>query len=146
MTDEKTPHNEEPDDEANGFGRYRPEHQPFGEDELYAVILALVRQGCENGTAGQLDSWAISAYERGIEALAEAGFVEIEREGRIFAKLLPKAEKFEAWMELHDRRKRVREAKHRLATASDVTPKGLASLYNITIAELMGEELPESEG
>jgi len=53
---------EEQPDETNEFGRYTPAHEPLGEDELYAVILALVQQDCGTKDADKLDSWAISAY------------------------------------------------------------------------------------
>jgi hypothetical protein len=47
--------------------RYTPEPEPDAEDELYAVILALVEQGCGTKDHDKLDSWATSAYERAIE-------------------------------------------------------------------------------
>jgi hypothetical protein len=58
-----------------------------------------------------LDSWAISAFERGIEVLDAAGFVAIDpAAGRMVAKLLPKARTFEAWMKMHDQGKRLAAA------------------------------------
>jgi len=133
---------EEPEDQSNDFGRYRPENPPTGEDKLWALVLALVEQSCWV-QGDKLDSWAISAYEHAIEALAEAGFVELDAGGRIGATILPKAREFEAWMESHARRARVDEARHALATVPGATPKGLASLYGITLAELTGGE-PEA--
>jgi hypothetical protein len=136
---------EEPD-ETNEFGRYTPECQPTGEDELYAVILALVEQSCSTGSGGDLDSWALSAFERAIEALAGVGFVQIETTGgRLFARLLPKARKFEAWMEIHDRRKRIAEARHMLATVPGLTPEVPARVYRVTVDELI-DEAAESRG
>jgi len=70
------PMRDEEPDETNDFGRYTPEHEPDAEDELYAVILALVEQGCGTKDHDKLDSGAISAYERAIETLVGAGFVE----------------------------------------------------------------------
>jgi hypothetical protein len=129
----------EPDDESNDFGRYKPENEPSGEDELLAVIFALVEQSC-GVKDDKLDSWAISAYERAIEMLAEVGFVELDGDGRIGATILPKARKFEAWMETHDRRKRVGRARHELATVPGLTPETTARRHDITIAELTGEK------
>ncbi len=131
--------NVEPDDESNDFGRYKPENQPTGEDELWAIVFALVEQSCR-GIDDKLDSWAISAYERAIEMLAQAGFVEIETCGRIGATILPKARKLEAWIEIHDRRRRVAAARHELATVQGLSPEGLSRLHNITLAELTSEE------
>ncbi len=128
-------------DETNDFGRYAPEHVPSREDELYAIILALVQQDCSTKDHNILDSWATSAYERAIEALDVEGFVEIDPTGgRIFAALLPKAHKFVEWMEIHDRRKRILEAREKLATVPGLTMQGLARLYNITEAELMASD------
>lgn len=129
--------NEEPD-ETKGDGRFSPECGPTGEDELWAIILALVEQSCGVGD-DELDSWATSAYERAIEALDHAGFVKINGKGRIGATILPKARKFEEWIEFHDRPRRIREARHMLATVPGLTPEGQARLYNITVAELMAE-------
>jgi hypothetical protein len=102
---------------------------------LYALILRLVIQSC---TDHRCDSWAISAYEDAIIEPEGAGFVENDHElGRIGAKLLPKAYKFLEWIEFHDRRDRIRKARHELATVPGVTPKMLASYYNITVDEIM---------
>jgi hypothetical protein len=73
------------DDETTDYGRFTPEHEPLGEDELYATILALVRQDCGSANSDTFDSWAISAYERAILELADAGYVEIDGGGRITA-------------------------------------------------------------
>ncbi len=130
---------EEPD-ATNDFGRYTPECQPTAEDELYTVILDLVRQSCGTGRGEELDSFAISAFERSIEVLDEAGFVAIDPgAGRIVATLLPKARKFDAWMEIHDRRKRIAEARHGLATVPGLTPEVQARVYRVTVAELIDE-------
>ncbi len=95
-------------DETNDCGRYGPGYGPTGEDELYAVILALVERSCAVGSGDDLDSWATNTFERGIEVLNEAGFVAIDpADGRIVAKLLPKARKFKAWMKMHDHDKRL---------------------------------------
>jgi len=95
-------------DETNDFGRYGPGCRPTGGGALYAVILALVERPCAVGSGDDLDSWAISAFERGIEVLDEAGFVAIDpAAGRTVGKLLPKARKFKAWMKIHDRGKRL---------------------------------------
>ena len=138
------PMRDEEPDETNDFGRYTPEHEPDAEDELYAVILALVEQGCGTKDHDKLDSGAISAYERAIETLVGAGFVEIDGEGRIGAMVLPKARKFEAWMEAYDRRKRIWEARHKLGTVPGLMPEDLAMLYDITVAELVAEMPPKS--
>jgi hypothetical protein len=93
------------EDETTDFGRFTSEHEPNGEDELYAIIFDLVELDCLT-ESGDLDSWGIGSYERGIEALQEAGFVEIDRtRGRIYAKILPTLHKFKEWMEFHARRK-----------------------------------------
>jgi hypothetical protein len=126
---------EEPD-ETNGFGRYHPDHEPDAEEELYAVIFALVRQGCATQDPDKLDSWAISAYERAIETLAEAGLVAIDTEGRIGATVLPAGRNFEAWMDHHERCKRIREAKRRVDDDPDMTVARAARLYDITVEEL----------
>ncbi|MBV9491765.1 MAG: DUF2442 domain-containing protein [Verrucomicrobia bacterium] len=134
----------EPPDETNEWGRYSPACKPTPEDEFWAIVLALVQQSCGIKGGDELDSWALSAYERAIIALDEAGFVEIDPEcGRISAKVLPKARKFEAWMEFHDRPNRIREARHTLANVPGMKPEALARSYNITFAELMGGELAE---
>lgn len=130
---------EEPD-ETNCFGRYHPDHQPDGEDELYAVIFDLVRQSCGTNERDKLDSWAISAYERALEKLAEVGLVAIDGEGRIGATVLPAGRNFEAWMDFHERRKRVREARRHMAKSPDMTPARIAHFYDITEMELMAEE------
>jgi hypothetical protein len=52
------PMRDEEPDETNDFGRYTPEHEPDAEDELYAVILALVEQGCGTKDHDKLDSGA----------------------------------------------------------------------------------------
>jgi hypothetical protein len=75
--------------------------------------------------------------------LEEAGFVKIDQQGRIGGTILPKARKFEAWMEFHDRRKRIGEARHLLATVPGLTAEVQARVHNITLAELVGET-PES--
>jgi hypothetical protein len=99
----------------------------------------LVEQSC-GVTGDQLDSWAISAYERAIIELDEAGFVEIDpASGRIFAKVLPKARKFEEWIEFHDRFNHIRAAQHMMATHPTLTPEVQARIHNITLAELVGE-------
>ena len=130
-------------DETNEYVRYSPECSPTGEDELWVIILALVEEAC--GTGGdELDSWATSAYERALEALDRAGFVEIDQAaGRIRAKLTPTAREFEAWVEFHDRDERIRKARHELAKYPKLTPEMLARVHDITLAELMGET-PES--
>jgi hypothetical protein len=67
-----------------------PPPAPHDEAELYlyATILALVRQGCGTIERDAFDSWAISAYERAIEVLADKGYVELDQGGgRIFARL-----------------------------------------------------------
>ena len=125
--------------DATDFARYSPENKPTAEDELWFIIFKLVRQDC-GYKEDFLDSWATSAYERAILALEQAGFVELQHGGRIYAKLLPKWHKFEEWMELHDRRKRIREARHELATVPGFKPETIAFIYNITLAELTGEE------
>jgi hypothetical protein len=127
------------DDETTDYGRFTPEHEPLGEDELYAVILALVRQDCGGGNSDTFDSWAIGAYERAILALADAGFVELDGQGRIGATLTETGRNFEAWMDAYDRRRRVAEARHRLATVRGLTPEGIARLYDITVADLAVE-------
>ena len=85
---------DEPDDESNDYGRYKPENPTTGEDELWSIILDLVEQSCGGQKKDELDSWAISAYERVIIALEEAGFVKIDNQGRIGARILPRARKF----------------------------------------------------
>jgi hypothetical protein len=108
------------EDETTDFGRYSPEHEPNGEDELYAIILELVEEECATydpresfletrkpHDRDRLDSWGPGAYARAIKALAEAGFVEMDqKEGRITGTITPTARQFQAWMEHHDRRNR----------------------------------------
>ena len=69
--------------------------------------------------------------------------MELDSEGRIGATVTAKGNQLEARMEIHERRKRVTEARQRLGTSPDMTREKLARLYNITIAELMGEETPD---
>ncbi|HME32932.1 MAG TPA: hypothetical protein VKG65_09295 [Terriglobales bacterium] len=80
MTD--TP--ETSDDESE---RYRPACKPVGEDVLFGIILDLLEQACGTADPEILDSWAISAHERAIEAIVEAGFAEMQGSGRITARL-----------------------------------------------------------
>lgn len=133
------------DDETTDYGRFTPEHEPLGEDELYAVILALVRQDCGIANSDRFDSWAISAYERAILELADAGYVEIDGGGRITATITETGRNFEAWMDAYDRRKRVAEARHQLATVPGLTPEGIARVYGITVADLAAETPPAAE-
>ena len=133
---------EEPNEE-NGYGRFNSEREPVGEETLYAVILHLVRQSCETKDQDTFDSSAISAYERGLETLAEAGFVTLDPGGRIFGRLSPRGRKFEEWMDFHERRKRVREARREFSTVPGITPQRLARFYDITEMELMAAD-PES--
>jgi len=137
---ELSPESSPDEDEATEYGRLSPEHEPTGEDELYAIIFDLVEQDCLTDN-DDLDSWAISTYERAIIALDEAGFVEIDRtRDRIYAKILPKAHNFLKWMEFHHRRDRIRQARYHLADKPGATVKELASRYKITEAEITGEQ------
>lgn len=146
MTDKTAPDRLPPGpDETDTLGIYTPTREPTKEEELYAVILALAQQGCGTVGRNKLDSWAISAYELALEALEAAGFVEIEPGGRITATLLPKAQEFEAWIELHNRRKRVIEAARQLVTRPESTPEQVARLYDITVAEIMDERRAQGE-
>ena len=87
------------DDDATDYGRYTLEHEPSGEDELYYIILRLVAQSCGQTGGEEFDSLAISAYERAIEVLEEAGFVAIDPNcGRIYANVTQRGRNFEAWM------------------------------------------------
>lgn len=109
-----------------------PPSEARGEAELYlyATILALVRQGCEASDRDSFDSWAISAYERAILALADHGYVELDRGGgRIFARLTEAARSLEDWREAHERRQRIAEARELLATVPGMTPERAARLY-----------------
>jgi len=127
-------------DETTDYGRYSPECKPTGEDELWAIVLDLVAQSCGVKGGDELDSWATSAYEHAILALAGAGFVEIDPAcGRIYATLLPKAHKFAEWIEFHDRLNRIRAARQELATVPGLTPETTARRYDITVAELVSE-------
>jgi len=112
-------------------------------EELSAVILAMLRQDCAPKDRDMLDSWATSAYERAILTLAEDGYVELDTEGRIGATVTAKVNELEARMDIHERRKRIVEARQRLGAIPGMTPEKLSSLYGITVAELMGET-PES--
>jgi uncharacterized protein (DUF433 family) len=126
----ETPPSDQDLDETTAFGCYSPDHDPSGEDELYFLILRLIRQDCETPKEeGAFDSWAISAYEAAILALEEAGFVELERGGRIYGRLTEAGRNFETWMEYHERKKRIREARHMLATIPGVTAEQLARTY-----------------
>ena len=90
----------------DGTERYKPDRKPVGEDVLFGIILNLLEEACGTADPEILDSWAISAYERAIEAVAEAGFAEIIDGGRITARLLPKTRRFRDWLESHERRER----------------------------------------
>jgi hypothetical protein len=122
---------------------YTPEHEPRGEDELYYLILRLLQQDCGNDP-NAFDSWAISAYEGAIIELDRAGLVEIDRGcGRIYAKITAKGRNFEAWMEGHEHKKDIAEARRFLAAlpgASEKRRKAVARCYRITLAELDGEQ------
>ena len=50
-----------------------------------------------------------------------------------------KGKELEERMDLFERDKRIKEARERLGTNPDLTPEKLARLYQITVAELMGE-------
>jgi hypothetical protein len=124
--------------ETTGWGRYTPEHKPNGEEELYYLILRLMRQDCEP-KPDTFDSLAISAYEAAIIALDAAGFVEIDKGGgRIYATLTETGRNYEAWMERHEQRKRIAEARHHLATVPGAQERreAVARLYGITLADL----------
>ncbi len=109
-------------------------------EELSAVILHMLRQDCaQNSDRDKLDSWAISAYEGAILTLAEDGYLELDSEGRIGATVTAKGNRLEARMESRERRERITQARQRLGAIPDMTREKLARLYNITIAELMGE-------
>jgi hypothetical protein len=89
------------------------------------------------------DSWAISTYERAIIALERAGYVEIDNgPGRIYGRLTEQGRMFDAWMALHDRRKRIAEARQFLARVPGANErrKGVARLYDIKLAELDDEQ------
>ncbi len=110
-------------------------------EELSAVILHMLRQDCaRNNDRDKLDSWAISAYEGAILTLAEDGYVELDSEGRIGATVTAKGNQLEARMEIHERRERITQARQRLGAIPDMTHEKLARLYNITIAELIGDD------
>jgi len=53
---------------------------------------------------------------------------------------VPKAHNFLKWIEFHDRRARIRQARHDLAYIPGTTVKELASRYKITEAEITGEK------
>lgn len=110
-------------------------------EELAAVILAMLRQDCsQNRDRDKLDSWAISAYEGATLTLAEDGYLELDPGGgRIGATVTAKGNELESRKDIHERRKRIVEARQRLGTIPGMTPAKLARLYNITIAELTGE-------
>ena len=113
--------------------------EPTAEQELYDIILDLVRQNCTYGENDDaFDSWAISAYEGAIIALEEAGYVAYDGPGRIGGKLTEQGRMFEAWMALHDRRKRIADARRYLATVPGATErrKSVARLYDINVADL----------
>jgi len=114
-------------------------------EELSAVILAMLRQDCTRNTdRDKLDSWAISAYERAILTLADDGYLELDSAPyRIGATVTAKGNELEARMDVHERCERTMQARRSLGTIPGMTPEKLARLYNITIAELMGET-PES--
>ena len=112
-------------------------------EELSAVILTMLRQDCTRNTdRDKLDSWAISAYERAILTLADDGYLELDGAPyRIGATVTAKGNELEARMGVHERCERIMQARRSLGTIPDMTPEKLAHLYNITIAELMGETL-----
>jgi hypothetical protein len=138
------------EDETTDYGRYSPDCTPTGEDELYAIILDLVAEECATyepresfletpkpRDLDRLDSWGPGAYARAIEELDAVGFVKMKQEeGRITATILPKARKFQAWMEYHDRRNRIQQARHELATVPGATAEVLARAYKITVDEI----------
>ena len=115
-------------------------------EELSAVILHMLRQDCaQNKNRDLLDSYATSAYEGAILTLAEDGYVELDTEGRIGATVTAKGNELEARMDIHERRKRIMEARQRLGIIPGMTTEKLARLYNITVAELIGAT-PDSGG
>jgi hypothetical protein len=129
-------------DEATDWGRYTSNDDPDAEERLYYLILRLLHQDCGNDP-NAFDSWAISAYEAAIIELDTGGFVEIDRGGgRIYAKLTEKGRNFEAWMERHERKKRIAEARQHLATVPGAMSRreAIARLYGVTLAELEGEQ------
>ena len=87
-------------------GRYRPGRKPAGEDVLFGIILDVLEEACSTQDPEILDSWTISASERAIEAVGEAGFAEIIDGERITARLPPKAWRFRDWLDCHERRER----------------------------------------
>jgi hypothetical protein len=67
------------------------DHPPlFGEDWLWAQLLDIVCKHCR-ATGDELDSHAIPAHADLMSLCAEGCYIEItgERDGRIFAKVLP---------------------------------------------------------
>lgn len=137
---------EQVDDRHQPYRRYAPECQPTAEDELWAVILDLVAQSCGVKGGDEFDSWATSAYERAILALAGAGFVEIDPAcGRIYAKLLPQARKFEEWMEFHDLLRRDAAELHGNHDDTPLTSDERERLKGIGAPITRGPTIPKDE-
>jgi hypothetical protein len=63
----------------------------FGEGEPTALLLQMVLHHCDTGQRGELDSHGIAANDEAMRALHDSDYIEItaERDGRIFAKVLP---------------------------------------------------------
>jgi hypothetical protein len=130
---------EVPSDTVRRIVAFAEAQEPTAEQELYDIILDLVSQNCTYGEDDDaFDSWAISAYERAIIALEQAGYVEIDDgPGRIAGKLTEQGRMFDAWMALHDQRRRIADARRHLATVPGATERreSVARLYDISVAE-----------
>ena len=135
---------EVPSDKVRRIVAFAEAQEPSATHELYDIILDLVAQNCTYGEDDEaFDSWAISAYEHAIIALERAGYVEMDKgPGRIAGTLTEQGRMFDAWMALHDRRKRIAEARRFLARVPGANErrKGVARLYDIKLAELDDEQ------
>jgi hypothetical protein len=65
-----------------------------GEQFLFALLLRMVQEHCSTTVAGELKSFGVEAHAEAMQALADAGYIEIaELEGnRLRARLLPAAD------------------------------------------------------
>ena len=52
-----------------------------GEDFLFALLLRIVLEHCSTTTEGELKSFRVEAHADAMEALAEAGYIEIVEQG-----------------------------------------------------------------
>lgn len=115
------------------------------EDWLTAALLDMVAQHCSTTTEGEFDSYAISANAAAMRLLAEAGFIEIESEfsRRVFGHITPKADALIERIEAAKKVERLQQARQMLGKSPDVTPAMLTRFFDITMDELMANDVSD---